>query len=199
MPVTYPCGLAHTFAGLTETRRFMGFAGITTHDQLILELLDGVTSDFQNYMDRYIFINDWTEKFDMEFTDEHCIQPKEYPLWTVAGLTDNDLPIAASDYEIYSGEGAICMPDVHFTRGMHTVELTYRAGYSVECLPPKLVLACKQEVSDRFQTREGDIVSEKIGDYSYKRETHKDSSRRRTYGLSPRTMRVLDYFRDGAL
>ncbi|GAI84751.1 unnamed protein product, partial [marine sediment metagenome] len=181
-------------------KQFLGFAGITEHDVVFQDLLEEVTSDFQNYMDRYIFINDWTEKFDIETKKEACIQLKEFPVRSVAGLTDADLAIASGDYIVYPETGQVCLDDSYFTKGRQTVEISYRAGYSVSCIPEKLRGACKKEVGERFFGREaGDLSYEKIGDYAYRRDTHEDTARHRAYGYSSYVRRVLDYFRDGAV
>jgi len=200
MPVTYPCELTQTFCGLTEVKRFLGFAGITDHDLVLDDLLYEITSDFQNYMDRYIFMNDWAEKFDIETKEEACVQLKEYPIVSVAGLTDSSLTLESDDYMVYEETGQICLDGYYFTKGRQTVEISYQAGYCVECIPPKLCSALKMEIADRFAIRQsGNLSYEKIGDYAYRRDMHESTASLETHGFSSRVRRILDYFRDGAV
>lgn len=202
MPVTYPCGLCYTFCGLCETKLFLGLAGTTEHDELLQSLLEEVTSDFQNYMDRWLFINDWYEKFDVEAEKQQCIQLKEYPIVSVASLTDASLVLTEDNYLVYKETGQVCLDSYYFSKGLQKVDISYRAGYSPECIPYKLRAACKEEVHRRFGGGDpgaGDITYEKIGDYAYRKSTYSDTAKFRTYGFSPRVRRILDYFRDTPL
>lgn len=200
MPVTYPCELAQTFCGLTEVKNYLGFAGITEHDTVLEDLLYEITSDFQNYMDRYIFINDWEEKFDIETKEEVCVQLKEFPIVSIISLVDSSLTLTSDDYMIYAETGQVCLDGYYFTKGRQTVDISYRAGYCAECIPPKLCSALKMEIAERFTAKEtGDLSYEKIGDYAYRRDSHEDTARLRTHGFSSRVRRILDYFRDGAV
>jgi len=197
MPVTYPCGLTPTFCGLAEVKNYLGFAGITEHDVVLEDFLYEITSDFQNYMDRYIFINDWEEKFDIETEKEACIQLKEFPIVSIVSLTDSSLELTADNYIVYPETGQVCLDGYYFTKGRQTVEISYRAGYSPACIPLKLQGACKKEVKRRFDgIGEGDLSYEKIGDYAYRKASHEDTAKWRTYGWSSDIRRVLDYFRD---
>ena len=202
MPVSYPCGLCHTFCNLTETKIFLGIPGVTEHDILLQSMLEEVTSDFQNYMDRWIFADDWSEKFDIETEKEQCLQLKEYPIVSVADLTDAALVITEDDYLVYEETGQVCLDGYYFSKGKQSVEISYRAGYSPSCIPPKLTAACKEEVGRRFNAGDpttGDIYYEKIGDYAYRKSTYEGTAKLRTYGFSPRVKRILDYFRDSPL
>lgn len=203
MPVTYPCDPTETFCGLSQTKLFLGLAGVTEHDVLLQTLLEEVTSDFQNYMDRWIFINDWYEKFDIEVgQQQRCIQLKEYPIVSISGLSDASLALTEDDYLVYEETGQVCLNEFYFSKGLQSVEISYRAGYSPGCVPPKLALACKEEVYRRFGGGDpgaGDISYEKIGDYAYRKNTYTDTAKWRTYGFSPRVRRILDYFRDSPL
>lgn len=197
MPVTYPCELAQTFAGLSETKIYLGFAGISEHDVLLQSMLEEITSDFQNYMDRYIFVDNWAEKFDIETKEESCIQLKEFPIVSVSGLSDSSLALTSDDYLIYPEIGHICLDGYYFTKGRQTVEISYRAGYLPACVPPKLRGAFKKAVKLRFDgIEEGNLSYEKIGDYAYRKASFEDTARWRTYGWSSEIRRVLDYFRD---
>lgn len=201
MSIIFPSGITHTFCGLSETKAYMGFAGVTTHDAVLQGILEDVTSDFQDYMDYWMFIHNWTENFDIETTQEKCIQLKESPVWSVAGLTDAGLSINSDLYELYPVVGQICLEESYFSKGLQTVEVTYRAGYTpISNIPKSLRGACQREVSSRFRSREDEDLSyEKIGDYAYRRDTHQDKSSYRTYGFSSATRRVLNHFRDQAV
>ncbi|MBA7496399.1 hypothetical protein ES702_07007 [subsurface metagenome] len=203
MPVTYPCELTETFCGLSQTKLFLGLAGVTEHDILLQTMLEEVTSDFQNYMDRWIFINDWYEKFDIEIgQQQQCIQLKEYPIVSISKLTDASLALTEDDYLIYEETGQVCLDEFYFSKGLQSVGICYRAGYSPSCIPPKLAAACKEEVYRRFGGGDpgaGDISYEKIGDYAYRKSTYTDTAKWRTYGFSSRVRRILDYFRDSPL
>lgn len=216
MPVTYPCELTETFCGLSETKLYLGLVGVTEHDVLLEEMLKEVTSDFQNYMDRWIFLNDWYEKFDIEDGQDdwdkksgieigqyqQCIQLKEYPIVSISGLTVASLSLTEDDYLIYEETGQVCLDGFYFSAGKQSVEISYRAGYCSNCIPPKLAGACKKEVYRRFGGGDpgaGDLSYEKIGDYAYRKATYADTAKWRTYGFSPEIRRVLDYFRDSPL
>jgi len=202
MPVTYPCELTNTFCGLSETKLYLGLVGVTEHDVLLEAMLEEVTSDFQNYMDRWIFLNDWYEKFDVETEKQQCIQLKEYPIVSIYGLTDASLALTEDDYLVYEETGQVCLDGYYFSKGKQSVEISYRAGYSPGCIPPKLIGACKKEVYRRFGGGDpgaGDITYEKIGDYAYRKGTYADTAKWRTYGFSPEVRRVLDYFRDSPI
>jgi len=152
-------------------------------------------------MDYWMFLYDWTEKFDIETTQERCIQLKEWPVWSVAGLSDADLSITPDLYKLYPAVGQICLEESYFTKGLQTVEVTYRAGYTpISDIPKSIRGACQREVSSRFRSREDEELSyEKIGDYAYRKDTHQDKASYRTYGFSSATRRVLDHFRDQAV
>lgn len=202
MPVPYPCEEEWTFCNLEDTKIFLGLVGVSEHDTLLCDLLEEVTSDFQNYMDRWLFIRNWCEKFDIETQDQACIQLKEYPIVSIAGLTDASLALTKDDYLIYKETGQVCLDGFYFSKGLQSVEVCYRAGYSPECIPYKLRAACKEEVHRRFGGGDpgaGDISYEKIGDYAYRKSTYTDTAKWRTYGFSPRVRRILDYFRDSPI
>jgi len=201
MSIIFPSGITHTFCGLSETKLNMGLAGITIHDVALQGILEDVTRDFQDYMDYWMFLYDWTELFDIETRQERCIQLKEWPVWTIAGLTDASLPITSDLYKLYPAVGQICLEESYFTRGLQTVEVTYRAGYThIVDIPKSIRGACQREVSSRFRSREDeDLNYEKIGDYAYRKDTHQDKSSYKTYGFSSATRRVLDHFRDQAV
>jgi len=201
MSIIFPTGLTHTFCGLSETKAYMGLAGITIHDTVLQGILEDVTSDFQDYMDYWMFINNWTESFDIETEQERCVQLKEFPVWSIAGLTDATLLITSDLYKLYPAVGQICLEGSFFSRGLQTVEVTYRAGYTpITDIPKSLRGACQREVNSRFRSREdADLNYEKIGDYSYRRDTHENKSSYKTYGFSAATRRVLDNFRDQAV
>lgn len=201
MPVTYPCELTTAFCGLCETKLYLGLE-TAEHDQLLQSILEEVTSEFQNYMDRWIFENDWYEKFDIETEKQQCIQLKEYPLVSIAGLCDAGLVLTEDDYLIYPETGQICLDGYYFSKGLQRVEISYRAGYCLTCIPPKLIAACKEEVGRRFNGGDpasGDIYYEKIGDYAYRKGTYQGTPKLKTYGFSARVKRILDYFRDSPL
>jgi len=202
MSIIFPSISSHTFCGLTETKALMGLAGITIHDAVLQGILEDVTRDFQDYMDYWMFLYNWTEIFDIETTQERCIQLKEWPVWSVAGLSDAGLSITSDLYKLYSPIGEICLEGSFFTKGLQTVEITYQAGYTpISDIPKSLRGACQREVSSRFRSREDEDLSyEKIGDYAYRKDTHQEkASGRRTYGFSAATRRVLDHFRDQAV
>ena len=202
MSIIFPSISSHTFCGLTETKARMGLAGITIHDVTLQGMLEEVTRDFQDYMDYWVFLYNWIEIFDIETTRERCIQLKEFPVWSVAGLSDVSLPITSDLYKVYPAIGEICLEGSYFTKGLQTVEVTYLAGYTpISDIPKSLRGACQREVSSRFRSREDeDLNYEKIGDYAYRKDTHQEkTSGRRTYGFSAATRRVLDHFRDQAV
>ncbi len=201
MSVIFPIGITHTFCGLSETKARMGFAGITTYDVILQEILEEITGDFQEYMDYWVFINNWSEVFDIETTQERCIQLKEYPVWSIAGLSDSDLAVTSDLYHLYPEVGQICLEESFFSRGLQTVEVTYRAGYTpISDIPKSLRGACHREVVSRFVSREDvDLSYEKIGDYAYRRDTHQNKASYKTYGFSAATKRTLDHFRDQAV
>lgn len=191
---------APTFCGLTTCKLYLGLAGITEHDVLLQEMIEEVTSDFQNYMDRYFFMNIWSEKFDIETGDQACVQLKEYPLALITNVTDAGLSITAADYLSYSGTGQICLDGYYFSKGRQTVEISYWAGYAPANVPKKLRGACREEVARRFRAKDsGDLAYEKIGDYAYRTRSYEDTPRWRTYGWSSSIRRVLDYYRDSPL
>ena len=201
MSIIFPSGITHTFCGLSETKSYMGLVGVTTHDTVLQGILEDVTRDFQDYMDYWMFIYNWAEIFDIETIQERCIQLKEWPVWSVAGLTDAGLSVTSDLYKLYPAVGQICLRESYFTKGLQTVEVEYLAGYTpISDIPKSIRGACQREVSSRFRSREDEDLSyEKIGDYAYRRDTHQDKSSWRTYGFSAATRRVLDHFRDQAV
>lgn len=191
-----------TFCGLCETKLYLGLTGITEHDVLLQLLIEEVTSDFQNYMDRWFFLRDWEEKFDIETEQQACIQLKEYPIVSIRGIADAGLSLTTSDYLVYNDTGQVCLDRFYFSKGRQRVEISYWAGYPIANIPKKLCGACKEEVAQRFNAGDpttGDIYYEKIGDYAYRKSTYGGSAKLRTYGFSPRVKRALDYYRDSPL
>ncbi|GAI19873.1 unnamed protein product [marine sediment metagenome] len=112
------------------------------------------------------------------------------------------MTLTEDDYLVYEETGQVCLDEFYFSKGLQSVEISYRAGYSPGCVPPKLAAACKEEVYRRFGGGDpgaGDISYEKIGDYAYRKSTYTDTAKWRTYGFSPRIRRILDYFRDSPI
>ena len=116
MSIIFPSGITHTFCGLSETKAHMGLAGITTHDVVLQGILEDVTRDFQDYMDYFMFLYNWSETFDIETREERCIQLKEWPVWSVAGLTDAGLSITSDLYKLYPAVGQICLEESYLLK-----------------------------------------------------------------------------------
>lgn len=190
-----------TFCGLCETKLYLGL-DTTEHDELLSDLIEEVTSEFQNYMDRWFFLRDWEEKFDIETGEQACIQLKEYPIVSIRSMVDAGLCLTTSDYLIYEDTGQVCLDGFYFSKGRQRVEISYRAGYPAGEIPAKLCGACKEEVARRFNAGDpstADIYYEKIGDYAYRKSTYEGTAKLRTYGFSARVKRILDYYRDSPL
>ncbi len=161
---------------LNSLKSFMGLAGTTVYDTQLTALNASTSQKIITYCRRPFWSVAFCEEHDIQAKGQKVLRLKQFPIQAMAALTDYGSAIAldSDDLHVYYEEGIIRY-DVGFTKGYKTLEATYTAGYDE--IPEDLQDVVWREVSHVFSFHSGqslgtseDIVAEKIGDYSYRRD-----------------------------
>lgn len=161
---------------LASLKSYMGLAGTTVYDTQLGVLNAATSRKIITYCRRPFWMSAFCEEHDIQVKDQKVLRLKQYPIQAVAALTDygSAITLSSDDLHIYYEEGIIRY-DVGFTKGFKTLEATYTAGW--DAIFEDLQDVVRREVSHAFSFHPGqsrgtgeDIVAEKIGDYSYRRD-----------------------------
>ena len=161
---------------LASLKSFMGLAGTTIYDTQLGVLNASTSRKIITYCRRPFWMAAFCEEHDIQSKGQKTLRLKQFPIQAIAALTDygSALDPDSDDLHIYREEGIIRY-NVGFTKGFKTLEATYTAGWDE--IPEDLQDVVWREVSHAFSFHPGqsrgtdeDIVAEKIGDYSYRRD-----------------------------
>jgi len=176
---------------LIETKQFLDLLDTTSFDNLLTDLIESVEAQIKRFCNREFLKSTFSEKFDILYPNEDTLLLKEFPVHSVIALTDSGILIDPARYKIYPNDGILRLDNGNFSRGRQVVEITYVAGYTPGQIPADLQLACYKTVAFEFDNRRtSGLISEKIGDYSYKKADVKLN-----FGFPPEVLEILQNFR----
>jgi hypothetical protein len=166
--------------GITEVKEALGYAGITTYDSTLTNLIEYVQDEFEAEIGRHIEQGTYHEEIEVR-TEVDRIFLDEFPIISVTALTVNGTLISASEYEIKEDVGVIRLRtpvlreyhdsglDPTFPAG-GTAWITYVAGYSAGAIPGRVKSAIITWIGSKFnETLTAGMKSERLGDRSYTR------------------------------
>lgn len=128
-------------------------------DAEINSLIDDVTADILEFLDRDLFTATYSEYFDIG-DNQNIVNLGEYPIQSVAGVCDyGTLLTESTNYEIDMNFGKIERMDGYdFTKGPNKVVVTYVAGYDENDIPHGIKSPAKQLLYDIFYDRNAGSV-----------------------------------------
>jgi len=172
----------YALVSVEEAKNYLLESPVTnldTKEDLIIRLINGLSSTAETYMNRKILARDYTEDYDGTGTD--TIQLKQYPINSITSVCvdeDRQFPsskeIQLDDIIIYSEEGKIrrspsglyvyiddetgkIIKYSVFNRGKKNVRIIYNAGYST--VPYDIKHAVLEELVMHYEN----ITKKKVG------------------------------------
>ena len=165
-----------SYISKVKVKRFLGIpSGVTMHDDLIeSELIPLVEMEINSYCgSASLTVNTYNEKYDISGDYINTVMLREFPVSSVAAVTNNGALVAADQYYVDGEVGAIRLTTSgsFFNNGRQKVEVTYTAGVNPEIqtdLKNAAVVLCAFHFN---ATRNVGLTFEKSGRYQYKRST----------------------------
>lgn len=161
---------------LPQAKRFMGIpAGMTMHDTLIeSNLIPMAEVQVTNYCGvAAVTTTTYDEKYNVDGGGVSEIVLRNFPVSSVAALTNDGSAVSATDYYIDERAGVIRLngSGSFFTNGRQKVEVKYTAGSNPE-VKHDLKFGTAMLVAFHFNaSRNVGLTFEKSGRYQYKRST----------------------------
>jgi len=157
---------------LEEVRQYLTLsAGVA--DTMLHTLITNYCGVVNNFCGRDFELKSYNEEVDVEGSAEQSIKLDNLPISSVVALTDNGSLVDPDDYHVYR-QGRISLESDYFTEGFKKVSASYVAGFTP--VPADIKLAvCKLIAIDYYTpVKQKGFISEKIGDYSYRRPGGRD-------------------------
>lgn len=132
-------------------------------DPLLAELVTSESATIESYCERWI--RDREVDIVQTFSGEgsRLIAVPAYPITSVASVIVDGVAWPRTTSSTQPGytfsERFLIAPLMGFPRGWQNVQVTYRAGYALETVPPPLKQACIELVDLRLQERKRQGVS----------------------------------------
>ena len=161
---------------LNQAKRFIGIpAGVTMHDTLLeSNLIPMAEIQINNYCGvAAITTTTYDEKYNVDGGGVNEIVLRNFPVSSVAALTNDGEAVAASDYYVDEAAGVIRLTGSgsFFTDGRQKVSVKYTAGINPE-VKLDLKFGAAMLVAFHFNaSRNVGFTFEKSGRYQYKRST----------------------------
>lgn len=155
-----------TLVDLSSVKTWLG---ITTddYDSFLNLAIENVSDMVKEYCHRPFSSVTRSEVIDIENEYTSRIGLKYAPVTSVVALTCAGSLVDPSDYVVDSSGEIKLKSGNYFTKGVAKVEVTYVAGLTQ--VPNTIKWACYELIGAAFNSRgKGGLISEKIGDYSYK-------------------------------
>ena len=159
----------YAFCTLDDVKKFMmGSRDVAddVEDSNIEEMIKGVSTGMESFMDRKIMSREDTEYYDGDGTKYLFVD--RYPIITISGIWDDrswswaaSSLITSTEYRIQN-EKTIVMNNLVFLDDEQNVKITYTAGYATA--PTDLKMACIEEVTRRFHKKRDITLSSKTLD-----------------------------------
>jgi hypothetical protein len=137
------------FTTLANVKEFFKITG-TGMDALITNLIIRITKEIQNFCERKLFSDTYTQYYDG--SGYQTLMVDEYPVTAITSIHDDDDHVYGTDTLIDSGDyifnsgsknalsGLIKMDGSYFSRGTENIKIVYTAGYTT--VPGDLEEAC---------------------------------------------------------
>jgi len=157
---------------LEEARGYLSLAAGVA-DTLLTTLIANYSGVVNTFCGRDFELANYSEDLDVEGETEQSVKLSNLPIVSVAALTDNGSLVDTDEYHVYK-QGRISLENDYFTEGFKKVSVSYVAGFTP--VPAEIKLAtCKLIAIDYYTPgKKKGFVSEKIGDYSYRRPSGRD-------------------------
>jgi hypothetical protein len=163
---------------LAQYKTYAGITG-TDDDAQLTVILEGASDLIARACHRRFEFGSYFETVNIDFEFIDTVEVRNPPIVSIIALTDNNTLLASSKFEVFKDEGVITLkenintPRYHhdvgpyFTKGVGIVQIGYFGGF--QDMPASLQLLVNM-FTNRIFDRVGreSIVSESIGDYSYK-------------------------------
>ena len=165
-----------TYISVSKVKRLIGIpAGVTMYDEMLeYDLIPLAEHEVNAYCGTpAITVNTYNEKYDIDGDYINSVPLRQFPVSSVAALTNNGSLVAASDYYTDTEVGVIRLTGSgwFFNNGRQKVEVTYTAGVNPET-HADLKNATALLTAFHFNaSRNVGITFEKSGRYQYKRST----------------------------
>jgi hypothetical protein len=165
-----------SYISKVKVKRFLGIpSGVTMHDDLIDdELIPLSEMQINSWCGTpAITVTTYNEKYDIGGNAINTVILREFPVSSVAAVTNNGSSVDADLYYVDGEVGAIRLvtSGSFFSNGRQKVEVTYTAGVNPEVytdLKNAAVVLCAFHFN---ATRNVGLTFEKSGRYQYKRST----------------------------
>ena len=153
-----------------KIKRAVGIpAGVTQHDGYIDDIVGGIDQMIFGHIGvPALTQNVYSETLDIE-QSSHQIRLKNWPLVSVAAITESGSLVAVADYyEIEEGFVNLKTTGRNWTIGRQTVEITYTAGHADGTFSDVERVATKWAVGELNSDRHTLLAQEDMGTYKYK-------------------------------
>jgi len=193
-----------SIVGLTVLKEYLSAVGITTtgiSDSALSQLEDQAASQVEGFTGRIFSQANYDEFFDVEDAEDTLFL-RNFPIQSVAALTNDGTLVSAGEMEIYPNEGMIKLADTlirdrrgnpspFFVEGKRTVVVTYNAGYTT--IPAEIGSVVKNLVARTLGgAGSSGLSGESIGNYRYTRNTQGDGT---TGGFTSDELKILNRYR----
>jgi len=172
----------------------------TSQNSLLGQLQVDAVGMIEGFLGRQLEQTTTHEQFDID-DEQDTIWLKNFPIQSIAALTNDGSLVANADYKVYSDEGMIKLADrislltrrgeltPFFDEGKKSVEITYVGGFTT--VPADIQSVIKRTVARMFNTgdKQG-FKSEDIGEYEY---TLADGGK--DHGFSQNDLAVLQKYK----
>lgn len=157
---------------LEEVREYLTLAAGVA-DTLLTTLIANYSGVVNTFCGRDFELRNYNEDLDVDGVTEDSIKLSNLPIVSVAALTDNGSLVDSDDYHWYR-QGRISLDSDYFTEGFKEVSVSYVAGFTP--VPSNIKLAVNKLIAIDYYTpgKKKGFVSERIGDYSYRRPSGRD-------------------------
>mgnify|MGYP001581667557 CR=1 FL=1 len=144
--------------------------GVTTHDNMIIRLINAASDAIENYCNRTFASATYTNE-EYDGTGANYLVLRQYPITSISSLdfltSGYDSPsweTIDSDLYSFNADGRLYYKAT-FTRGFQNWRVTYVAGYSAT--PDDVAEACVAYVVYSYKkSKSAGIKSERLGEYS---------------------------------
>lgn len=171
-----------------EAQQFMGVAGSTK----LLWIVNGANAFAESYCERSFAMATYTEVLEANpYQEDFRLSnfPLDREVISLVDESDDEIDITAYDYDagIITITAAFWQAFPVIEERSQFFEVEYQAGYST--IPDDLKLAVLSIVNDRYNTGDSQIVSERLGDRSYRRSAE---------GIPLQAQQTLNLYKKGS-
>jgi hypothetical protein len=154
MPYIPPAPGSNALITLENIRDYLHLPDAqVTNDQLLCDLIDGVSEHFNSYLDRVLVSATYTDAL-IDGTGSKFLYVPNYPVTTITSITETDCMeistlVASTAYSIDGDSPWIVRDHGFWPYGIKNIKITYVAGYST--IPHDVQMACTKQVAYEFK------------------------------------------------